>query len=75
MATLRERVESAATETLLEELEDYRGDADLAAVARSVVAAMFDAMAGVRPCARCGKSIGPAKVARGYVLCYSCGRD
>lgn len=71
MSTLRERVKAA----LLDEVEAaYPSHFANEAIAESMTAAVFDAMGDARPCARCGKSIGPAKVARGYVLCYSCGR-
>lgn len=71
--SLRDRVEKAVTEKLIDALaEDYRGAADLVTVARDLTNVMFAELAGARPCVTCGKSIGPAKVAKGYVQCYGC---
>ena len=70
MATLRDRVQEAVAG----ELDAAYPSQDPLPLAVRITEAMFDAMGDVRPCAKCGKSIGPAKVRRGYVLCYSCGR-
>lgn len=70
MATLRERVQDAVAG----ELDAAYPSQDPLPLAVRITESMFEAMGGARPCAQCGKSIGPAKVARGYVLCYSCGR-
>lgn len=68
-ASLRERVEAAVTE----ELRDWQvPHPEL--MAADVVRVTFEAMADARPCVTCGKGIGPAKVAKGYVQCYDCTR-
>jgi hypothetical protein len=43
-------------------------------LAAELTAAVFDTMADARPCVTCGRGIGPAKVAKGYVQCYDCTR-
>jgi hypothetical protein len=69
--SLRDRVEAA----LLAELEDtFPGFDDLASLADVLTGRAFDAMSDARPCVTCGKGIGPAKVAKGYVQCYDCTR-
>lgn len=71
--SLRDRVQATVGESLLDYLahNDEWGALDLAEVA---TAAAFEAMAGARPCVTCGKGLGPAKVAKGYVQCYDCVR-
>lgn len=65
--TLRERV----TERLAADLREHIGPlADY--VIDQLVEGVFDAMSGARPCVTCGRGIGPAKVAKGYVQCYDC---
>jgi hypothetical protein len=44
-------------------------------IAADLTGVMFEVLAGARPCVTCGKSIGPNKVARGYVQCYTCVRQ
>lgn len=71
MTTFRERVEAA----VLAELEAREvGGMMTADVARTVTDKAIAAMQGARPCVTCGKGIGPAKVAKGYVQCYNCTR-
>jgi hypothetical protein len=69
--SLRDRVQ----ERVAVELEEYAGEAFTPAdVAERLTAAVFETMAGARPCVTCGKGIGPAKVNKGYVQCYDCAR-
>lgn len=73
MPSLREQVKAAVQEYLTEE-GAVSDDCLTADVAQGVTAVMFATMAGQRPCVTCGKGIGPAKVARGYVQCYGCAK-
>ena len=73
--SLRDRVEAALLDHLLY-VEDYGMVADgRPGVAHDLTAVVFDTLNGARPCVTCGKSIGPAKVAKGYVQCYGCSRS
>jgi hypothetical protein len=71
--SLRDRVQ-AAVHTELDHLYGSHmiGNEDAAVL---VTSAVFDTLNGARPCVTCGKSIGPNKVAKGYVQCYGCSRS
>jgi hypothetical protein len=72
--SLRGRVE-AAMRARLADGELYRLEPiDQRVIAADLTEVAFTAMEGSRPCVKCGKGIGPSKVARGYVLCYGCSR-
>lgn len=68
--SLREKVEAAIRQRL--ELWDEVGAPGVQHQATDLTAVVFAALAGARPCVTCGKGIGPAKVAKGYVQCYGC---
>lgn len=66
--SLRDRVEARLTR----ELEQCLDAGDPETIAADLTNAAFEVMAEARPCVTCGKGIGPAKVAKGYVQCYDC---
>ena len=69
--SLRDRVEAR----ILSEIRTTAPEVELPnTLALVLTGAVFDAMSGARPCVTCGKGIGPAKVAKGYVQCYDCTR-
>lgn len=53
---------------------DAPGPVTMHEAAHLITEAVFAAMADARPCVTCGKGLGPAKVAKGYVQCYDCTR-
>ena len=65
MASLRDKVEAALEGS---PLTMYPGHAE------AITDLVFETMADQRPCVTCGKGLGPAKVAKGYVQCYDCVR-
>lgn len=67
--SLRDRVR-ARVYTELDTLEVFLPEV----LADRLTDAVFEVMSGARPCVTCGKGIGPAKVAKGYVQCYDCVR-
>lgn len=71
--SLRDRVEDAVVEALAP-VWDAPGPVTMHEAAHLITAAVFAAMSGARPCVTCGRGIGPAKVAKGYVQCYDCTR-
>lgn len=70
--SLRDRVQAAMTADIRRRSKHYLSTILPEALADDMTSVAFDVMAGARPCVTCGKSIGPAKVARGYVQCYDC---
>lgn len=70
--SLRERVQAAMVADLERRSEYYLSVILPDALAADMTAVAFAALAGARPCVTCGKGIGPAKVAKGYVQCYGC---
>lgn len=64
--SLRDRVEAAICAHL-------PGDHDCTEC-RDITAIVFGVMGEARPCVTCGRGLGPAKVAKGYVQCYDCTR-
>lgn len=70
MPSLREQVQ-AAVQDYLDSLAPTPIMPD-EIPAQVITAVMFETMAGIRPCVTCGKGLGPAKVAKGYVQCYDC---
>lgn len=69
--SLREKVEAALRDHLVAAMS-YEDPPDVTQMAPELTAVVFAALAGARPCVTCGKGIGPAKVAKGYVQCYGC---
>jgi hypothetical protein len=72
--SLRERVEAAMTDYVRRRSEHYLHVILPEALAADLTEVAFRAMGGARPCVTCGKGLGPAKVAKGYVQCYDCTR-
>lgn len=70
--SLRDRVEAALVAHIDASMNYAMHKSSAEAVARDLTNVMFAELAGARPCVTCGKSIGPAKVAKGYVQCYGC---
>lgn len=70
--SLRDRVQLAMLAELERRSPHYLSVIKPAALVADLTAIAFEAMAGARPCVTCGKGIGPAKVAKGYVQCYDC---
>lgn len=69
MTSLRDKVETR----LAAELTDWQAPHPRL-MAEELTTAVFEAMADQRPCVTCGKGLGPAKVAKGYIQCYDCVR-
>lgn len=69
MPSLRDRVQ----ERLVTELAEWQVPHP-DQMAEELTSAVFETMADQRPCVTCGKGLGPAKVAKGYVQCYDCVR-
>lgn len=70
--SLRDRVETALVEHIDSSMNYSMHRSSAEAVAKDVTAVVFETMGEARPCVTCGKGIGPAKVAKGYVQCYDC---
>lgn len=66
--SLRDRVEARLTR----DLEQWLDAGDPEVLAADLTKSVFEEMGEARPCVTCGKGIGPAKVAKGYVQCYDC---
>lgn len=70
--SLQDRVQAAIYARLREIMPSLSGVDAHHDIAEDLTRVAFAELAGARPCVTCGKSIGPAKVAKGYVQCYGC---